>query len=380
MPAPIRFDEVRAWLFGRALPLWAGAGLDRAHGGSVEALDLHGRDSAKLFKRTRVQARQVYAFTHAHLLGWDGLDAAEHCWRFLQANGRREDGAWIRLIGREGGAVDRAADAYDIGTVLFALAWRARAGDADAAGHARASLDALDHLLADDAGGWRAAEDDPSLLLNPHMHLLEAAVELADATAEDRFAELARGLVGLFRERLFEPRRGVVLERYGHGWAHPAAIGQIIWPGHLYEWTWLLHRAGAVLGLDLAAEARALHGFAEARGLDPQTRLVDDGLEGEGLQPRRTFRCWAQAEALKAQLALFEHQGVDTRPRVAEIVSQLLDRYLDIEPSGGWRDRLGPGFQMRAADIPASILYHLILAVAELLRLEPKLSAPAADR
>ena len=62
----IRFEDVRSWIFDKALPLWAGAGLDRERGGSVEVLDLQGADGGAHFKRTRVQARQVYAFSQAH--------------------------------------------------------------------------------------------------------------------------------------------------------------------------------------------------------------------------------------------------------------------------------------------------------------------------
>lgn len=374
--SPIRFDEVRAWLFGQALPLWAGAGLDREHGGSVEVLSLEGRPGDKPFKRPRVQGRQVYAFTHAHLLGWDGpaLEAAEHCWAFLKAHGQREDGAWIRRMGRAGGAVDATADAYDIGTVLFAIGWRAKAGAPGAMAEAHRSLDALDRLLGLGQGeGWRAAEDDPSLLLNPHMHLLEAAIELADA-GDQRFADLAKGMLELFRTRMFDAERGVVLERYGAGWAQPQE--RIVWPGHQYEWVWILGRASRVLGMDLTAEARALYDFAEAHGLDPDVRLADDELKGEALEPCRTFRAWPQTEALKANLAMFE-QGLDTRARIAETLAHLLDRYLRMEPLGGWHDRLDVGLKPIAADIPASILYHLVLAFSELLRLEPQLRARA---
>ena len=83
--AAIRFADVRAWMFDKAMPLWSTVGLDRELGGAVEVLDLSGRDGGLAYKRTRVQARQVYAFSHAHLLGWSGpaLESAEHCWSFL---------------------------------------------------------------------------------------------------------------------------------------------------------------------------------------------------------------------------------------------------------------------------------------------------------
>ena len=378
---PIRFDAVRSWLFDKALPLWSSAGLDQTHGGSVESLAFSGLAGARPFKRTRVQARQVYAFSHAHLLGWNGpaLEAAEHCWRFLQANGRRADGGWVRLIGRGGGQLDPVADTYDTAFVLYALAWRLRCGDPDALAQAHDAQDALDRLLGlGPCRGWRASEVNPARLLNPHMHMLEASLALAEAGRDERFAKVASGILKLFRDRLFEPDPGVLGEVFDAEWRPAQGQARRIWPGHHYEWTWLLHRAGTVLGEDLAMQAAALYRFAEARGLDPRLRLVDDGLEGPVLQPRGTFRIWQQAEALKAHLAMFEHQGLEARARVAETLDQLLDRYLAVEPAGGWQDRFGPDWAPLATDIPASILYHLVLAFSELLRLEPQLSQPAS--
>jgi N-acylglucosamine 2-epimerase/mannose-6-phosphate isomerase len=383
---PFRFDEVRRWIFEQALPLWAGAGLDHGCGGSVECLAFDGSDAARPVKRLRVQARQVYAFSHAAILGAGAQTdaAAEHCWSFLIGKGRREDKAFVRLLNRDGSVRDATADAYDMAFVLYACAWRIRAGDEDASEVAYETMKALDRILGFGGGrGWGAAEDAPGArMLNPHMHLLEAALELAEADRSERFRQVAEVIVGLFRRHMFEPS-GRLVEAYGEGWTPVHGAGQRVEPGHLYEWTWLLHRADSVLGQDLSAEARALHGFAERHGLDAATGLAFDGLDGEALEPRRTYRIWCQTEALKAHLALFEHQGMDTRARIAATLDILLDRYLAVPLSGGWQDRFAEGWAPIAPDIPASILYHLMLAFSELLRLEPSLRAPlgaGADR
>ncbi len=378
LAAPIRFQAVRAWIFDKALPLWADAGLDRVHGGAVECLDFKAADAGLSFKRTRVQARQVYVFSQAALMGWGpGAQAAEHCWRFL-LRARRPDGGWVRRLGRAGEVRDPAADAYDTAFVLYALAWRLRAGDASALAEAHATAEVLDRLLLIAPGqGWRFAEDDPSLDQNPHMHLLEASLELAEAGRDERFADRARGILKLFRERIFDPERGVLTEAFGEDWARPTGDRRTVWPGHHYEWPWLLYRARTVVGVDLSPEARAMYAFAEGRGLDPATRLADDGLDGEAMTPRRTFRAWNQTEALKANLAMFEHEGLDTRARIAEITDQLLDRYLGVAPAGLWQDRFGPNWAPLAPDVPTSTFYHLLLAFTELLRLEPRLSGAA---
>jgi mannose/cellobiose epimerase-like protein (N-acyl-D-glucosamine 2-epimerase family) len=191
---------------------------------------------------------------------------------------------------------------------------------------------------------------------------------------------MAQDILSLFRDRLFDHALGLLPEYFEPGWTPVGGARRQVEPGHHYEWTWLLLRAGQVLGVDFAAEACALYDFAERHGPDPQTRLIDDRLTGEELTRSRASRMWTQTEALKAQLAVFERQGLDTRARMAEITDQLLDRHLAVTPQGLWQDRFGPGFAPLATDVPASMLYHLVLAFSELLRLEPQLSQAPPDR
>lgn len=378
--SPIRSAEVRAWLFDKALPLWSGAGLDRRFGGSVEALGFDGRDAALPAKRVRAQARQVYVFTHLGLLGADSWDAADHCWEFVRKHAERRDGAWVRLLKRDGAVAEAAADAYDTAFILLALAWRARGGADEAITRAHVTLNALDRLLSLEAGrGWAAAEDRPrARLQNPHMHLLEAALELTLVSGEDRFADMARAILRLFETRLFDPERGLIYEDSAEDWGALPRGASPVEPGHLFQWSWLLHRCRPVLGLDYREQAAALYHTADTLGVDRATGLTYDGLEGEALSPVPSFRTWPQTERLKAVLGMFEHQGTDTRAEVAGLVDLLLDRYLAVETPGGWLDRFGLGWTPLAKDMPASTFYHLLVAFSELLRLEPMLTETPA--
>lgn len=379
--ATIRFDDVRAWLFEAALPLWASAGLDRERGGFVEQLTLEGEDAAVSFKRTRVQARQIYCYSHAELLGWQGpaRETATAGWDFLQAHGRRADRAWVRRMGRSGGVVDPVADFYDLAFVLFAHAWRYRAtGEEGVLRGGLETLDQIDGLLSDPAGmGWRAAEDAHGpRLQNPHMHLIEAAIEFAEASGHPRFSETARTVAVLFREKFFDSRTGTLAEYFEQDWSRSAGErGRITEPGHQFEWAWLLYRAEAVTGFPLRAEARALYDFAERHGVEPETGLTYDEVRDDGLVLSADHRTWPQTEALKANLAVFEHDGLDTRARIARVTSNLLDRYLDVEPRGSWIDHISTAGEPRTDRVPASTFYHVLLAFAELLRLEERLKA-----
>lgn len=373
---PIRFDEVRDWLFGTALPYWAEAGVDRVNGGFVEHLDLTGRDGGAAFKRTRAQARQIYCFSHAALLGWEpGRDIAEHGWRFLMAHGRRQDGAWVRRMGRDGGVIDPTSDAYDLAFVLFAHAWRHRlTGDPAIVDQALATADALDQTLGHaDKLGWRAAEDAPrSRVQNPHMHIVEAAIELAETTGHARFRALVDQILSLFREHLFDEELGVLREYYGDGWTRlDGSEGRLVEPGHLLEWSWLLYRAKRLLGVDHHGAALRLFHTVQAMGLAPDTLLVVDQVDDRGKVLDAGSRCWPQTEALKANLAVLEHEGLDRRPQIARCVDNLLDRYLTAEPPGTWIDQFDEFGAPRVDKIPSTTFYHLFLAFSELLRLRP---------
>jgi mannose/cellobiose epimerase-like protein (N-acyl-D-glucosamine 2-epimerase family) len=103
----------RGWMFGQALPFWAGAGNDAPGLGVHESLQLDGSPSGVPFKR--VQARQVYAFSHAALLGWaPGRAVAEDAYAFMARQGARADGAWARRLSPAGDMLDPAADLYDL--------------------------------------------------------------------------------------------------------------------------------------------------------------------------------------------------------------------------------------------------------------------------
>ncbi|MDX7949990.1 AGE family epimerase/isomerase [Lichenihabitans sp. Uapishka_5] len=377
----IRFDAVRRWLFDAAWPFWAQHGVDRLHGGFVEHLDLTGRDAGVGFKRMRSQTRQTFCFTQAALLGWEpGRAVADHGWAFLQTHGRRPDGGWVRRMGRDGGRLDETFDAYEVAFVLFLHAWRYRLTPEPALVEAAIGIVAMldRHLGRPDQQGWLAQEGCATpLQQNPHMHLMEAAVELALATGDPRFATLTRRVADLALDRMIDPETGALREFFDATWQPlPGDEGRVVEPGHQFEWVWLLLRAEPVLGKAVAGPATLLFDSAQRHGVHPETGLVYDRVDVDGRLLDPHHRLWAQTEALKACLAMLEHLGHDTRPRIAACVDVLLDRYLHpAEPTGTWIDHLAADGAPMVDKIPATTLYHIQLAFAELLRLQPRLEA-----
>ena len=155
-------DRIIDWLFGQALPLWSQAGLDRAAGGFVERLTLDHRPDLDAPKRTRVQARQIYVYSHAHMLGWQpaaggpgALEAAAHGYRFLTRHYWREPtGGFIYSATREGKPVDIRTEAYEQAFALFASAWfYAASGETAALDWAHRIVGWLDATLTDGVHG-----------------------------------------------------------------------------------------------------------------------------------------------------------------------------------------------------------------------------------
>ena len=367
------YAALRTWLFEQALPFWSTVGRDRPGFGFVEHLDLAARPADVPYKRVRVQARQIFVFSCAHGLGWPGaLEAAADGYEFLIRHARRADGGWVRLLGRDGGVLDPTADLYDLAFVVFALAWYGRAtGSAEAIGHARGTLAWIERSMASPSGGFLEAVPTPPQprRQNPHMHLLEAVLALFETIGDEALLETADGLVDLFRRAFFDPATSSLGEFFTDDWQWaPGAAGTHVEPGHHYEWVWLLSEYERLSERAVAPERSALYAFANRWGRDPKTGLVLDVVDRSGNVRDGGARIWPQTEAIKAHLAMAEQGRADAGDAIANIVDNLLERFVARNVAGTWTEHLSPDGAPKGDRIPSSTLYHIVLAFSELER------------
>ncbi|KRD96153.1 hypothetical protein ASE63_12085 [Bosea sp. Root381] len=367
MPGPV--SKLSRWLCDEALPFWQSRGRDVVFGGVHERLRWDGAPDVATAKRVRVQARQIYCYSHASALGWfDGLGFAGATLDWLLEKAASPDGGpgFVHLLQPDGSVANPLRDTYDHAFILLALAWYAKAsGDAQARALIGATLDFLDEWMLCTDGSYR--EGVPPALprrQNPHMHLFEAMLALHETLAFPGALERAGKLRSMLLERFLAPT-GLLLEFFDDDW-RPASgdVGRIVEPGHLAEWCWLLRRYERAAGLAPDTLPSALIDAAEATA-DPATGFLIDEAFSDGTCSRRSRRLWPQTEWAKAWLSEQRAGRPGAGAKAAHALGQLSTCYLGQPLPGAWIDQMDDTGRPLVDTIPASTLYHVFAAAVE---------------
>lgn len=342
--------------------MWARAGVD-ASGLFYESLDFTGAPVTGRNRRVRVQSRQVYTFTHAALKGWlpEGEAIAARGFQRLIETACPDKAArgCVHLIDDEGVVIDATRDLYDQAFLLLASSARIMAGDPCADEIAKRTLDFLDRELASPHGGY--LEDDGGGVprrQNPHMHLFEAMMALYAASGDAAHLSRARAIETLFDARFLDRNHGVLREFFAGDWTPDPEKGEIVEPGHMAEWVFLLDRFEALTGEDRGEERRLLHRAAMKTVAPGDAPFLPNSLTLGRAPARGARRLWPQTEALKAALILARDDDA------AALIDALFNSYLDEDVPGLWQDEYDAAGRPVAKDVPASILYHLHEAVS----------------
>lgn len=361
--------RARDWLCGTAAPLWSTRGRTPS-GLFAERMTLDGVPDASYF-RVFVQARHIFSFAAIGALGWDGP------WRELIGatatalirGARRPDGLYVHRLDVHARPLDRRADLYDQAFVLLALATAGRALDDES------WFDAADDLLFMIERRWRHAAGgftegeiaDPRLRRqNPHMHMLEATLALAEASGRPQFRAAAEAIATLAATRFMDPGTGALLEYFTDDLKPaPGIDGQIVEPGHCFEWAWLFERLGRNGWEGAVQIGNRLTAFARTHGIDSRRNVTINEVLLNGSCHDGRARLWPQTERIKA--AAIRHRRLGKGDEAAEAISALagLEQYYAVPTPGLWRDKLNPDGSWLDELAPASSLYHIACAYLE---------------
>lgn len=360
--------RLKRWFMDDALPLWWERGADLSGGGYFERLNLDGTP-ADLPRRLRVQARQSYVYALAERLGWSGpaAQASQHGLTAVLA-GRADDGLY-GAYPRSGVVLDGMGLLYEQAFVLLALAaGHARTGDAALEAEARRLLERIADF-AHPLGGYGDAPGlaEP-LFANPNMHLFESFQAWAATSDDPIWRERAAGQAELALDKLIDPQTMALSERFGTDWSRPKARSErVIWPGHLYEWAWLLMDWPDADAVALAS-ALQLTEVAERSGVD-RAGFAIFALD-ENLRPLdRGARLWSQTERVRACARAAALTDDALLWDAAVQACEALEAFLDTPTPGLWRDWRDETGAFREEAAPASSLYHIAGAIVELARL-----------
>jgi mannose/cellobiose epimerase-like protein (N-acyl-D-glucosamine 2-epimerase family) len=367
--------HLREWASQQALPLWATAGFDREHGRFEERLSLRGEPLTDVPQRLMVQARQIFSYGLAARRGWyrGARELVEVAYASMVRDFHRRDGrdGWVFSISRDGAISDATRDLYAHAFVLLGIASYVGAGGARGAlSLADETLAFIESHLRAPAGGYLDAMPRPDSLRrqNPHMHMLEGLLSLWSASGERRYLVQAEKIFELFATRFFRPDSGVLGE-YFDDTLTPASgtTGEIVEPGHHYEWTWLLRWLERESGRAVQPYADALYRHADAHGYDGEGLVMDELLR-DGRPHKRSRRAWPITEAIKGNLAEAALGRPGSVDKVVALTDRLHDRFLTEDLQGGWMDRLDEHGRPAIDFMPASTLYHVLCMLDELDR------------
>ena len=360
-------ERLRLWLLNEAFPLWWEVGADHVGGGWYERIDFDGLPLV-LPKRSRVAARQVFCYCEAGRLGWQGpwRKAAAHALSSLRDHFNRSDGTVIAALSQAASRADESFDLYNQAFALLAYAYAHETIDPGGGWKARAValIGTLERDFGHPLGGFfeDRARVQP-LRSNPHMHLLEAALAWLRVDPEPVWRRSADAIAALCLNWFMDRGTGALREHFGTDWAPlPGPAGDIVEPGHHYEWAFLLDRWARLTGRERPSAVATLIAFADRYGVDRGRNVAVNAITSDGRVHDPVARLWPQTERLRTYV--IDYQG-DSDERLQRAIATLW-RYLDAPLSGLWYENQAANGEFSIAAPPATSLYHIVGAAAEL--------------
>jgi mannose-6-phosphate isomerase len=362
------------WLTTSALPLWQARGVDRVHSGFIEWMGQDGQPQPAA-KRCYPQARQIYVFVQAGLMGWDGpwLESVEQGLDFFLRVFPRSDGLMRLRVGADGAVEDETPRLYDQAFALLLLATARRVLPDRSDLEVRAVV-LRDRLLADrraPGGGFIEVVGQP-FYANPNMHLLEAALAWVETSDDPAWGAMADEIAELALAKYIDAGGGFLREYFDAAWS-PAAgdDGRLVEPGHQFEWAWLLMNWSRLRGRPEAlAPAARLYEVGQI-GVDKSRGVAINALWDDLSVRDADARTWPQTEWIKAAVAMARLEATGSARRAdfeadAAAAVRALNQYLQTPVPGLWWDRRLADGSFADEPCPGTSFYHIVCAIAEL--------------
>jgi mannose-6-phosphate isomerase len=200
---------------------------------------------------------------------------------------------------------------------------------------------------------------------NPHMHLFEGLLALADTSGAERYIARARVLIDHFDKVLADPSTGAVREVFDANWRPLKPPGEnVVEPGHQMEWAWLLQEWERLTGSSVSERVQRLCAHATSFGIDALEHFVRGSVREDGKVVSNALRVWPQTETIRA-LCRVDPKGVLWPALASRVTETLFTKHLPLHLNGGWIDQISESGDAAVEFMPASTLYHLVGAAID---------------
>lgn len=395
----VALTEIRGHMENGIIPFWLKNGLDHQYGGYLTCFDENGTPTGDTDKYIVTQTRMIWgmsAFYSVYPNNKALLQAAKQGVEFFIKHFWDMDyGGWFWKIKRDGTLIDDGKVVYGQSFAIYALSeYTLATGDPIGLEYAGQTFDLLQKYCADTYRGgyyenlerdWTlsepgfAAGDRKSLDI--HMHLMEAFTALAQCSCREIHKRRLAEVVDVILNRMISNESGCGLNQFDlsfnpipainirRTWNAERATGETIPAmdttsyGHNVELSWLLNRAGEILGkpADHYNEVtRKLVDHSIKYGLDHELGGVFRDGPHEGPALVRDKEWWQNCEVLVGYLDAYEKLGDE---KYADAFFKTWDfdkKYMINHEVGEWRQLLDKNGSVLVGDIgnPWKAIYH----------------------
>ena len=359
--------------------LCATRGWNDAQGRSVERLQADLTPAPIGYRRGMVAGRQLFFFSHAYRLTVDPIfeDRARRVYADLLSHfWDKTNGGWYFSVDDNNVACDTTKDLYGHAFIMFGLAhYAAIFADTDAVNWIEKTNELVfRHFRL--PGGWFASSTtrdwvilNRNLEQNPHMHLLETYLSAYDATRDEAFLKCATEMMSIYTELLRTRDGSKVLEHLDENGQATGARGNLIEPGHLYEWYWLVNEYADIAGLPAyRATGAPIVDWADRWGCDSDAGGIYDQVDSDGNIVSHRKRIWPVTECIKAFATLVRTSGSkQSKDSLIRWITFIQNRYCTKD--GAWHEYLSRSLKSGCDYLPLSTPYHVAMAALEVERL-----------
>ena len=367
-----------------SLALWDKVGYDHEYGGYFEALDFDAKPIHTLDKRFRIHPRTIFAHAAGTIWGYyDGLETAEKAFQHITKHCWLEDGGFATLSNRKGKIIDSSIYTYDHAFVMLGLGWLYKAsGNPLHKTYLYNTWDMLQSRLIHTDKGFITSVPEPITprrVQNPHMHMLEAMINLVILFDKDIWKDAAKQLYTLFTRYFCLSHEKKIREFFNDDWSLDVLKGHLLEPGHHYEWVWILEQYETIMNKDLCANTTANTTASEIPLIKDvyDFAILGSNTAGmgynetdyDGVPTRSEHRMWIQTEVIKANVAMYRKtKNPLYLERMYDAWQTLFSKYL-IEKHAIWYDEIDDEGNNISTNAPTSTLYHLLIAFHEYITL-----------